>query len=162
MRFGEVTLTAAVEGARPGAGAEGWAPAGKTIPEVTTARVVPAGMFTEGWAWSKDDWVPEQVTSTPAMLYERVPWAPGSKVKVAVSGQTHHEPRSSQVPIERVTERTISGPDGVALGDGAAVGVAVGAAVGAAVGTEVGGAVAGGLVRGGAGAGVDGIRTTGV
>jgi hypothetical protein len=153
MRFGEVTLTAAVEGARPGAAAAGWAPAGKTIPEVTTARVVPAGMFTEGWAWSNDDCAPEQVTSTPAMLYERVPWVPGSKVKVAVSGHTHHEPWSSQVPIERVTERTISGPDGVALG--------VDVAVGAAVGTAVGGAVAGGLVRGGAGAGVDGVRITG-
>ena len=153
MRFGEVTSTAAVEGARPGAAAAGWAPAGKTIAEVTTARVVPAGMFTEGWAWSKADWAPEQVTSTPAMLYERVPWAPGSKVKVDVSGQIHQEPRFSQVPIDRVTDRTISGPDGVALGD--AVGVAVGAAVGAAVG----GAVAGGLVL--AGAGVDGVRTTG-
>ena len=161
MRFGEVTSTAAVEGARPGAGAAGWAPAGKTIAEVTTARMVPAGMFTEGWAWSKADRAPEQVTSTPVMLYERVPWAPGSKVKVDVSGQIHQEPRFSQVPIDRVTDRTSSGPDGVALGDGDAVGFAVGAAVGAAVGTAEGGAVAGGLVLAGAGAGVDGVRTTG-
>ena len=68
MRFGEVTLTAAVEGVWPGATAAGWAPAGNTSAEVTIARVVPAGMATEGWAWSKDDWAPEQVTSAPAML----------------------------------------------------------------------------------------------
>ena len=86
-----------------------------------------------------------------------MPGAPGSKVKVAVSGQVHQEPWSSQVPIERVTLRTMSGPAGVALGDGAAVGAAEGAAVGAVPG----GAVAGGLVLGGGGAEVDGVRTTG-
>jgi hypothetical protein len=88
MRFGEVTLTAAVEGALPGAAAAGWEPAGNTSAEVTTARVVPWGMFTDGWAWSKAEEVPEQVVAVPAMLKVSVPCAPGPKVKVAVSGHT--------------------------------------------------------------------------
>jgi hypothetical protein len=88
VRFGEVTLTAAVEGARPGAAAPGWEAAGNTSAEETTARVVPGGMFTEGWAKSNAEEVPEQVVSVPAMLKLSVPWAPGAKVKVAVSGHT--------------------------------------------------------------------------
>jgi hypothetical protein len=88
VRFGEVTLTAAVEGALPGAAAAGWEPAGNTSAEETLAWVVPWGMFTEGWAWSKAEEVPVQVVSMPAMLKVSVPCAPGAKVKVAVSGHT--------------------------------------------------------------------------
>jgi hypothetical protein len=151
-----VTFTAAVEGPPPVPAAAGWLEAGNTRAEVTTARVVPWGMVTDFCGWSNAEAVPEQPTSVPAMLKLSVPADPGWKVKVAVSGHTHQPLWFSQVPIARVTLCTVSGPAGVALGEGAAVAVGAGAAVAGAPDAEGGG----GSGRGAAGAATTGERVT--